>query len=634
MASNKEENNDEEFEKEETDKENTTEEDSKIETIVLKKLQVMQEEIDKMEKRQKQLDEVKNLIVLEESEMEANKNNIETDTSEIMKLPIFTKKLEELSEKVRLEYERQLRIKTNERIFSKKNKKVVSNSPKSWHSTPNIKGSRLRPGLSESTIYDDQDDEDEQNFAESMLLTNRLVSPSNIIAAHNGNGDDREDDLFEPKRMKGVMTEAYLIRSYRGSEDSLENFESDLNNTAEICSWRNNQKTYVAKNKLAGEALKFKSTSRDLRDSQDFDEVLKLLRDRFEPKVSVHTLINQIQTCRQKPDENIAEFAARLKAIGYKLADIPDSRGAEEAAAQHTLSAFLNNLYDFHIRLAVLKREPTDIREAVDYAMKEEQFANNAKQSRKNYNSSLVPTEDEPQNETEENLSTETRFQDMVNIAIQTIKKETKTNDEKWNKRAEEFKQNAELNKQKNDQFRQDFEKKFELKEDNYQKSARFNQNNYGNKMNNDPRDVNIECYLCGKRGHRRRDCNYCTYCKKGPHKAEECRLRIRNEREGIYGGNNETRAGVGRYPIVPYGQNAWSHAQPIGPPGIPPTGWHNPPSWQNSSGWQGPPRWPNPPNNPPYSVGNDGQSHSTYPSPSNKLPIEYNASPQTKNHS
>src|SRR5882762_6990837 len=208
MASNKEENNDEEFEKEETDKENTTEEDSKIETIVLKKLQVMQEEIDKMEKRQKQLDEVKNLIVLEESEMEANKNNIETDTSEIMKLPIFTKKLEELSEKVRLEYERQLRIKTNERIFSKKNKKVVSNSPKSWHSTPNIKGSKLRPGLSESTIYDDQDDEDEQNFAESVLLTNRLASPFNIITAHNGNGDEGEE-MFEPKRMKGVMTEAY-----------------------------------------------------------------------------------------------------------------------------------------------------------------------------------------------------------------------------------------------------------------------------------------------------------------------------------------------------------------------------------------------------------------------------------------
>ncbi len=547
------------------------------------------------------------------------------------------KLVDEEFERSKRKYLQKMRSKHYERHPPKIMKREVHSMPCSSHSTPIFSDHRPIFKLSESTIYPDDYDDEEQEISDhafiiSVLQADRshMINPLDNQSSDENNGDNGVNngakDEFDLKRMKGLLSEAYLIQAYRGIENSLENFESDIKTTSDICKWSNAQKTYVAKQKLAGEALKFKSTSKELRD------------------------------------------AARLKAIGYKLAEMSEGKGADGAADQHMLTAFLNNMYNFHIRLAVVKKEPKDIGEAVEYAMKEEQFASIAKPPRKNYNSSLIPVDEEQEEGRDDIQAIEDKFKDMVNIALQTMEKKNKTNLDSWNKQADELNKQADELKQNNQQMRQEFEKRFDQKVQNDQaqggaksnqnQGSRFSQNNQSNRPNY---DANIECYGCGRKGHRRRDCNICTYCKKGPHKAEDCRTRIYNEKNGIRPFINRTNGGRGRqdeHSTATSQQDQWQNAQstrhpnapppPVwpNPPGWPsssgwpnpsgypnPPGWQNPPDWQNYPNWQQQPKWQNLPNHQQYQTDNDERMQGNMPSSQAKLPIEYANSNQTKNN-
>src|SRR6266404_236292 len=395
---------------------------------------------------------------------------------------------------------------------------------------------------------------------------------------------------MDTAKLRNVIGQATLVQNYRGTGDSIENFRDDLSNIANMCSWEEAHKVLVLKTKLIGDAAIFKRNSVELRDASDFETCISLLRNRFEPKSSVQTIINQLLNCKQRQDEPICEFSTRLKAIGYKLAET--GKGNRQLAAQHILNAFQNNLSDFFIRIAVARKEPKTIQEAEKFALDEEQYTLIAKPPKRNFNNAamLLATEmdklnfqlyqnnepvepikkEEPQIQT--NTGADGTMTEMVNIALQAIRQENKQTLENMQKSnelavASKLEQTIQQNKQRDEQWKSNIEKQVNDKNENaprqYRNDTRNNSNNrnntrYGNNNNNrgnnnnnrnggnnqNNRNPNTalredrfnrgECMNCGRKNHIERQCIFCTFCKKAGHNESNCNTKRTYDQMGI----------------------------------------------------------------------------------------------------
>ena len=159
-----------------------------------------------------------------------------------------------------------------------------------------------------------------------------------------------------------------LPEAYSG-ETSWEDWAFHFGNVAAVNSWTAAQKLQWLKVRLTGRAQRaFQHLSDTSRES--YEEAMKALRERFEPKSRQSRYEAEFQTRRKKKSEGWSDFAEDLKLLADKA--FPELQ--EAARSQLAINSYLQQLDHPQVAFGVKQKRPKTIDEAVSATLEMESY--------------------------------------------------------------------------------------------------------------------------------------------------------------------------------------------------------------------------------------------------------------------
>ncbi|CAM1298798.1 Uncharacterised protein at_DN2204 [Pycnogonum litorale] len=153
---------------------------------------------------------------------------------------------------------------------------------------------------------------------------------------------------------------------------------------------REDYKFLILKNKLLEEARNY--FFQVYENGLKYDEIKRILIDRFEKTYSTPHYYTETSTCKQKQGEDILAYAARLKRKVFSVINITDSVNQADLSTfryKFMTSVFINGLNP-KVMASVLLRYPRNFDEAVQMSLK----ANEVKEQLKSKGKVLTVKED------------------------------------------------------------------------------------------------------------------------------------------------------------------------------------------------------------------------------------------------
>lgn len=165
------------------------------------------------------------------------------------------------------------------------------------------------------------------------------------------------------------------VAKYDGTT-SVTEFLSQINDSAVLCKWTEQQKLIIAKLKLCGYAKQFLKSEPKLNLSTTTWE---LFQSAFEKHFKKQTLpgeaVHNFISCRQRAGEDINGFMVRLRIAGLKTVeyttDVQENSFINKKLRQDILNQFLNGLRP-PLKQRVMSANPGSLDAAIEIAQREE----------------------------------------------------------------------------------------------------------------------------------------------------------------------------------------------------------------------------------------------------------------------
>lgn len=153
--------------------------------------------------------------------------------------------------------------------------------------------------------------------------------------------------------------------------ESLSDFFVKLTNVGELSHWSDNELLRVGRLRLTGAALRFVQSENQER-LVTFEDLKKLLTERFSDKAPQHCYFQQLSVIQQRKGESVEVFADRVKALNEKTIRVTDNaevnKALREEADRRALDAFLRGLLG-NVGEQTRLKFPVTLKEAVTTAV-------------------------------------------------------------------------------------------------------------------------------------------------------------------------------------------------------------------------------------------------------------------------
>jgi hypothetical protein len=194
-----------------------------------------------------------------------------------------------------------------------------------------------------------------------------------------------------------VMGALDLVPVFSGNESSIPvaDFLEYVDSAGSIAAWSDEQRLGVARIKLLGKAKAYVKSHPEVKALASWEEFKSAMLDKFQPKQPGVFADFLFRTSVQSPDENVDDFATRLRERG-EATQVKPSNATEKVYAKRSLDTALLNYFINGLRNSlkpfVLTHDPTSFEEAVKIAIREEKNADLLARSRKGVFSVTDPT--------------------------------------------------------------------------------------------------------------------------------------------------------------------------------------------------------------------------------------------------
>lgn len=189
-------------------------------------------------------------------------------------------------------------------------------------------------------------------------------------------GNSGAGQVGVPQPQEHVAGYINMIKNFSGTEPfyRAEQFFQEVQNIAVIANWTPATTLAICKAKFRERAAEFLSESEELRAAQDFDTFRNLVIARFQAKEPLVVRMQKFTTCRQLSDENVIQYATRIKSLSTRYFGSTGEVTAEVRAISDSATAgqFVAGLND-KIKRFVLSKGPVTLEEAINCAILEEQ---------------------------------------------------------------------------------------------------------------------------------------------------------------------------------------------------------------------------------------------------------------------
>lgn len=176
-----------------------------------------------------------------------------------------------------------------------------------------------------------------------------------------------------------VMALGGMVPSFTGDGNgiTIQDFLRVLEQVGGLGGWTEAQMTGIARCKMVGAAYDFAWHEEAVAAASTYAEFKTLATKRFDTEPECVKL-QRFMSARQKDGEDVQSFATRLRALGNAAVGTQDGTETEvkrelrkELLNEQLRTQFLNGLRD-PVRRFTLSRDPKNIQEAVDAAVREE----------------------------------------------------------------------------------------------------------------------------------------------------------------------------------------------------------------------------------------------------------------------
>lgn len=166
---------------------------------------------------------------------------------------------------------------------------------------------------------------------------------------------------------KGIsnLSLASNIQTFSGEcKENLNFFLQNIDQVARLEKWSGERKFLILKLNLTGKALDFVSNNPKAENITDFENLAKLLREKFSSKVNFSELQNKFSTIKQRPNQsvdNLVEEVSNItdKYVGINKDSVQDSINlANKLKAQKLIDALRSD-----IKIDIIKQGLSDFQE-------------------------------------------------------------------------------------------------------------------------------------------------------------------------------------------------------------------------------------------------------------------------------
>lgn len=161
------------------------------------------------------------------------------------------------------------------------------------------------------------------------------------------------------------------VPEFTGEKGSVrvQDFIDKITMAKNLATWKDEQAVNVLKFKLAGMAADFVRADEKLRETKDFPELCKGLKDQFERPQTLSLLTHRLAELRQYPEEAAGVFGTRVKEVVRRIQDVS---GASDLLKAMGLNQYVNGLRSLELQKFLRWKDPQDLDSAVELARKEE----------------------------------------------------------------------------------------------------------------------------------------------------------------------------------------------------------------------------------------------------------------------
>lgn len=171
---------------------------------------------------------------------------------------------------------------------------------------------------------------------------------------------------------------ANSLQKFTGSKDeNLEFFINNLEQIADIEKWDDKKKALILKLNLSGNALKVVSETRVAED-KEFEEIVKLLRQKFSKKLNYSEIQNKFNALTQGPNQSIKSLIEDVDRVTKEYLEINNDSNEQtlKIAAKMKSQKLIDSMRP-DIRLEVMKRGETEFDKIAEIAINVENALNN-----------------------------------------------------------------------------------------------------------------------------------------------------------------------------------------------------------------------------------------------------------------
>lgn len=185
-------------------------------------------------------------------------------------------------------------------------------------------------------------------------------------------GDD-DEQIVNIQKKTALLEYLHLIETFSGEGSSVtfRQFLTSFERISNLFAWKEDEKLFALQSRLTGSAANL--LDKYVKDKKSFDEIIKILQDRYEVKDSPAIALQKFLNFRQTPGMKVRDFYDKANELSATALSVEGCADAVVQSSQKAMlkSMLLSNLAP-EIRKGVVAKDPGSPEEILKYALLEE----------------------------------------------------------------------------------------------------------------------------------------------------------------------------------------------------------------------------------------------------------------------
>lgn len=182
-----------------------------------------------------------------------------------------------------------------------------------------------------------------------------------------------DDEIAKIQKKTALLEYLHLIETFSGDAGSItfEQFRVSFERLANLFSWEEEEKLFALQSRISGTAAKL--VDRHVKEKKTFDEITKLLADRYTLKDSPAVALQKFLNFKQTPGMKVRDFYDRATELSANALSIEGCSADVVKSSQKAMlkTMLLSNLAP-EIRKGVVAKDPDNPEQILKYALLEE----------------------------------------------------------------------------------------------------------------------------------------------------------------------------------------------------------------------------------------------------------------------